>query len=162
MSSPADRPAPGVASPLWRRLVASLIDALPLLFGAAVLTTVVVATDPEIPAIPPWNTLDVVVDYLHLRPGRALVIALSVFTLIVLVQGLQLGRLGATAGTRVLGLSALRTGEDDRPSQGRILVWLGLGLALTALGGLTWWWGFADPTRRTLHDRLCGIRVVHS
>lgn len=162
MSSRTRDPAP-VPAALWRRFLALAVDAVPVFALIAILAAVVVGTDPDPTEIPPWNPLDRVVDYLHLETARFAAIALLSFGLVVCVQAAQVARFGGTIGMRVLGLVPTLAGDpDSRPTLLRSGLWTALGLLLGALGGLTFWWGFAAPSRRTLHDRLAGVGLDES
>jgi hypothetical protein len=150
------------ATPLWRRLLAALVDA-GLAGGLAVLLVwVVVASDPSPPDIPDWALLDVVVDYAHLETARTLVGLAGAGLVVVLVLGLQLASFGVTLGLRLTRLSPVEAASGQPPRRSRLLAWLVLGLALGALAGASWWWGFVAPSRRTLHDRLTGLALTRA
>jgi hypothetical protein len=157
MSSRAADRAP-VPAALWRRFAALAVDALPALALVAILAAMVVGLDPDPTEIPPWNALDRAVDYLHLETARFAVIVVGSFVLVTLLQGAQISRFRGTIGMRLTGLTpTLLDPASPPPGLGRSILWSALGLSLGALGGLTFWWGFAAPSRRTLHDRLAGV-----
>ncbi len=148
------------ACPLWRRLVAALLDA-GVAGGLAVLVlSAVVASDPSPPDIPAWALLDVVVDYIHLETARTVVGLTGAAVAVLLVLGLQLSSFGLTLGLRVMRLAPVDVTTRQPSGRTRLLAWVILGLGLGFLGGATWWWGFVDTRRRTLHDRLTGLAVV--
>jgi hypothetical protein len=147
-----------VPAALWRRFLALAVDAVPAFALVAILAAVIVGTDPDPTAIPPWNPLDRVVDYLHLETARFVAIVIASVTLLVFLQAAQIARFGGTIGMRVAGLApVLLDATDGRPRLLRSVVWVAVGLALGALGAATFWWGLAAPSRRTLHDRLAGV-----
>jgi hypothetical protein len=155
-SSHAEPPA---ASPLWRRLLAVLIDAALAGAPAAFVVWILVVTDPSPPDIPAWSLLDVVVDYLHLESTRTVVALLGAGLVTLSVLGLQLVAAGSTVGLRLFGLAPRASRQGEVAGSVRLLLWLVLGLGLGAFAGLTWWWGLVDVRRQTLHDRLTGVVV---
>ena len=159
-SSPADPPI--VACPIWRRVLAALVDAGVAGGLGALLAWVVVVSDPTPPDIPDWALFDVLVDYVHLETPRTLVALTGAGLVVLFLQGLQLASFGATVGLRVARLAPVDAGTGRTPGGARLLAWLVLGLALCGLAGASWWWGFVAPTRRTLHDRLTGLALTRS
>jgi len=145
------------AAPLWRRSFATLIDlAVPATLWVLG-TWALLASDPEPLELPPWNLFDQIVDYLHDRPGRA-------FLSLTLFIGLQiawpLAFAGRTPGKRALDVVML-AGDGRRPGAGRLLLWALWRIPSLALAGLGAWWALLDPERRTLHDRLARVWLVH-
>lgn len=157
MSSPADKPP----VELWRRALAGIIDAAPTLCVATIAAALVIGTDPSPPDIPPWNPFDIAVDYFHLRTFRFLLATSVFFVIAALLQALQMRHFGATLGMRVLGLRARRAiPADPPPGLTRLFAWQLAGLGLGLFAGLTWWWGFVDMRRLTLHDRLAVMLML--
>ncbi|TNF35031.1 MAG: RDD family protein [Deltaproteobacteria bacterium] len=152
--------APGfVAAPTWRRWLALLVDALPLL--TVWLLCAFAIGDASASGLPstPWNPLDQLVDFINARPTTAALIVVMLAALGFawpLVAHLVWGR---TPGKRVLGLAVVDA-RGQRPSTRRLAGWCALrvlGMALL-FGGVLW--AIADPERRTLYDRLAGIYVI--
>jgi uncharacterized RDD family membrane protein YckC len=146
-------------TPLWRRAIAMAIDALPALAVVFVLAVIAIGTDPEPPDIPPWNWFDVAVDYFHLRTSRLLLVVVLGLGATAMLQSLQLRRSGCTLGMRVMGLRAAPLAMSTPPTVLRYALWQALGIGLGLFAAATWWWGFVDMRRLTLHDRLAGIGV---
>ena len=146
------------AAPLWRRLFATLLDALVPLTLWALGTWALVSSDPESLAIPPWNLFDLFVDYLYERPLRA---ALSLIVLVALQIAWPVVFRAATPGKRALGV-ALVDGFGAPPPRLGCLAWALWRVPSIALGGLGVWWAVIDPERRTLHDRLARLWLVRA
>ncbi|MGM0577057.1 MAG: RDD family protein [Myxococcota bacterium] len=160
MTVDAQRPVVEVRTPgLVRRGLAALFDLVPALTLAGAATLALPSWGDA--TLPPsrWNALDRVVDVLNAAPGRAL--GPAAVALGVLVAWHLVGTLawGGSPGKRLLALRIV--GPDGRrPGLARALVHALLRAAsLLGLGiGHLWW--LADPERRTLYDRLAGVRVV--
>ena len=146
-------------TPLWRRMLAIVIDALPALAVWFVLGAVAIGTDPEPPDIPPWNWFDVAVDYFHLRTFRVGLVVVLGLMAVAALQAFQLQRSGATLGMRVTGLKAESLISTQAPTRLRFAAWQLLGMLLGLFAAATWWWGFVNTRRLTLHDRMAGIGV---
>ena len=145
-----------MAAPLWRRWLAALMDlVVPMTFWA-IGTWAIVASDPEPVALPPWNLIDQVVDYLHDRPGRSAMAGLLWVATQVAWPLLFNGR---TPGKRVMSL-ALVTGAGEGPRRGETLAWALWRVPSLLLAGLGAWWALVDVERRTLHDRLARLWLV--
>lgn len=144
------------AASLGRRSLATLLDLFVPLTSWALLTWVVVASDPDPPAIPRWNLFDQVVDYLHDRPGRALVAA-SLLVLLQIAWPLVFRR--GTPGKRALGIALVDAG-GAAPSAPRRLLWAVCRVPSWLLAGVGVWWAIIDPQRRTLHDRAAGLWAI--
>lgn len=147
-----------VVAPLWRRLLAALVDRVPVLGLWLAATWAIVTLDPAPPDIPPWNFIDRVVDYIQARPGRS-------FLVFVVLMAIEIGwplvftwRFGASPGKRLLGLTVVAR-DGARPRFGRLVAWLAARLPSAYLAGLGLWWAIVDPERRTLHDRAAGVWV---
>jgi len=147
-----------LAAPLWRRLLAALLDGLVPLTTWALATWVIVSSDPEPIAFPPWNLFDLVVDYLHDRPGRA---ALSLAVFVLLQVAWPVAFAGATPGKRALDV-VLLDGRGAPPSRARCLLWSLWRVPSLTLAGVGVWWALVDPERRTLHDRLARLWLVRA
>jgi len=155
MSSRAEHPV--IPSPLWRRLVAIAVDLVPAGGLGLIAVALIIASDPTPPEIPPWNTLDVLVDYVNLETTRFFLCVVTVCGLAALLQAWQLRRFGVTLGTHLLGLRLAGLGGSPDLTFARLFAWTVTGIVGSAFGAVTWWWGFVDPERRTLHDRLWRI-----
>jgi uncharacterized RDD family membrane protein YckC len=147
-------PAPKVlaTAPLSLRALAAVIDLLPSLSITALVTWLLVTTDPEPPPVAPWNLIDQVVDYLNDRPGRSLLAFMSFVTLQLLWPLLFMGR---TPGRRLLRLEL--TAREPSVTFLRLLSWSALRIALLLPAGLGALWAIVDPERRTLYDRAAGL-----
>jgi len=152
----APEPSVHLAAGVWRRVFAALIDLVVPLTGWALGTWALIVADPAPLELPPWNLFDQIVDYLHDRPGRAL---LSSTLLLALQVAWPLVFAGRTPGKRALDVVLL--GADGRPpSRARCLAWALWRIPSLALAGLGAWWALIDPERRTLHDRLARVWLV--
>lgn len=147
-----------LAAPVWRRTFAALIDLVVPLTAWALATWALIATDPEPLELPPWNLFDQIVDYLHDRPGRALM-SLTLFVALQVAWPVLFA--GRTPGKRALDV-ALLAGDGDRPTRLRCLGWAVWRIPSLALAGLGAWWALLDPERRTLHDRLARMWLVRA
>ena len=140
-----------------RRLVAFLIDSLPLL----TLWGLLVAATIDTSSIPPsrWNLLDRMVDTINAQPS-ILTLSVVIGALVAVAWYVLTSRLwGQTPGKRVMGLVVVDA-SGERPSAARTLahaVLRVLSVGLLFAGHL---WAIADPTRRTLYDRLAGLWVI--
>lgn len=155
---PTVSPEPSVhlAAGVWRRTFATLIDLVVPLTAWALGTWALIATDPEPLELPPWNLFDQIVDYLHDRPGRAL-LSLTLFLSLQLAWPFVFA--GRTPGKRALDV-ALLGADGRRPSRARCLAWALWRIPSLGLAGLGAWWALLDPERRTLHDRLARVWLV--
>ncbi|HRE92594.1 MAG TPA: RDD family protein [Myxococcota bacterium] len=149
-------PAPRVVrtAPLPLRALAALIDLVPPLLVAGLVTWLLVTTDPDPPPVAPWNLIDQVVDYLNDRPGRSLLAFMAFVALQVLWPLVFLGR---TPGRRLLRLELIARVPLTLP---RLLAWSALRVALLLPAGLGALWAIIDPERRTLYDRAAGLWLV--
>lgn len=142
-----------------RRTLAALLDAVPALtlWWAASINLSASMSD----AIPPnrWNFIDRTVDIFNAAP-QVLIWPLLWFSLAsVLWHSVTVAFFGTSPGKRVVGIVLL-----DKRGQGpgvlrsffHALFKL-ITSACLALGPL---WSLADPERRTLYDRLCGVYVA--
>lgn len=146
------------AAPLWRRALATLIDLAVPLTVWALGTWALVATDPTPLEMAPWNLFDQVVDYLHDRPGRAVV---AVMLMVGMQVAWPLAFPGGTPGKRVMQVTLVdRHGAPT--SRRRILAWALVRVPSVALAGIGLWWALVDPERRTLHDRAAGLWCVRA
>jgi len=145
-----------VAASLWRRTLATLLDALVPLTAWVLGTLALVGSDPEPLALPPWNLFDQLVDYLHDRPGRSALSFLLLFGLQIAWPVIFAAR---TPGRQTMDI-ALLDGAGRSPSRVRCLAWAPWRVPSLALAGLGLWWALIDPERRTLHDRLAGLWLV--
>jgi len=141
---------------LWRRLLASLLDGVPIAATASIVVLLLLLTDPEPLEIPPWNWFDQVVDYLHDRPLRSLLIALSGAFAFVLWP---VCFAGDTPGRRLLSVRTVAS-DGGRPRRLEVLrwsLWRLLGLVLGAAG---FTFALIDRDRRTLYDRLGRLWLI--
>lgn len=105
------------------------------------------------------NLVDWAVDVINLRPGVAMLCAMVLAIGVILWHGVTGLIWGASPGKRALGLH-LVDGRGSRPGPLRTLVH-GLGRLVGTLAfGVGPLWGYVDPERRTLHDRIAGVYVV--
>jgi len=148
-----------IAAPTWRRWLALLVDAIPLLTVWLLCAFAIGQASASGLPTTPWNPLDQLVDFVNARP---VTVALIIAMLAVLVFAWPLVAhvaWGRTPGKRVLGLRAVDA-RGEAPSRRRLAGWCALrvlGVALLFGGAL---WAVADPERRTLYDRLAGVWVV--
>lgn len=158
MASPAEpSAATALAAPTWRRAAACAVDtAAPLGVAAAVGWVLWPAQAAELP----WNALDVAVDAFWMTPA-ALWGPMALWAGLSLLLHAGFEAAGApTPGQRALGLRLVdRAGRPLGPA--RALAHAALRVVSTALLGAGHLWALADPARQTLHDRLCGARLVH-
>jgi len=157
-TTPESTPTTWLAAPLWRRTLATLLDLVPTLALGTVAAWGLIASDPEPPAIPPWNLLDQVVDYLQNRPGRATLVAIVIALIQVLWPLIFRAR---TPGRRALGVLLLDA-RGETPSAARTLAWALARIPSVLFGGLGLWWSLLDPERRTLHDRVANLWLVRT
>lgn len=149
-----DLPTPKViaTAPLHLRALAALVDLIPPLAIAALVTWLLVANDPTPLQPREWNLIDQVVDYLNERPGRSLL----AFTAFIALQILwPLAFKGHTPGRRLLHLEL--TSRASSVTFLRLLAWSALRIALLLPAGLGALWAIVDPERRTLYDRAAGL-----
>ncbi len=136
----AARPAP-----LWRRLAAMLYDLFPLL-GLWMLTAGLWAWASGYDARHPHPLA---------RAGLQLLL-LAVSAAYFLVSWI---RIGQTIGMRAWRLRLVR--EDGGGLRaGRAFARFLLALLSLAIAGCGFWYAWFDPGQRTLHDRLCGTRMI--
>lgn len=149
-----DLPTPKViaTAPIHIRGLAALIDLIPPLAIAALVTWLLVTTDPTPPTPKEWNLIDQVVDYLHDRPARSLSSFLSFIALQILWP---LAFRGLTPGRRLFRLEL--TSREPSVTFLRLLAWSALRIALLLPAGLGALWAIVDPDRRTLYDRAAGL-----
>jgi uncharacterized RDD family membrane protein YckC len=143
-------------APLWRRLLAGLLDAIPVAATAAIAALVAILTDPEPLRIPPWNWFDQVVDYLHDRPLCSLLIALSGTLAFVLWPVFFVGD---TPGRRLLSLRMVAP-DGGRPRRLAVLGWSLLRLVGLIPGAAGFNFAFIDRERRTLYDRIARLWLI--
>lgn len=132
---------------LWRRLAALLYDLFPLL------------------AL--WMIADFVFLYAgggHYdprHPGWVARLGLQLVLLAVTAAYFWISwtRIGATIGMRAWRLKLVRD-DGTKPRVPQALLRFFLALLSLALAGVGFWWALFDPQRRTLHDRLCGTRML--
>lgn len=158
-------PSPGVAlqlvaAPSWRRALALLIDAVPVVavWLLAAMAIGDAATGDTPPA--PWNALDLLVDFINAHPGAATAIVTALLALIFAWPWAAALIWGRTPGQHLLGLAVVDA-RGRPPNLGRTTLHCLLrpiGLAALGAGAL---WALADPERRTLYDRLAGVWVAH-
>ncbi len=149
-----------VVAPSWRRALAGLVGwvlGLALWIGAIALF---VALDADPPAAQPWNLLDRIVDYLQARPGVLWVAFAAAVVAAIGIPFLVHGRGWRTPGMRLLHITLIDA-RGVRPAPGRLLAWLAARFLGVAAGGLSLYWSLVDRDRRTLHDRIAGVWVVH-
>ncbi|PKN55616.1 MAG: hypothetical protein CVU56_20470 [Deltaproteobacteria bacterium HGW-Deltaproteobacteria-14] len=150
-----------VAAPTWRRWLALLLDAAPLVTVWLLCAFAIAGAGADAPASSPWNPIDQLVDFINTRPVAVALILVMLAALGFawpLVAQLAWGR---TPGKRVLGLTVVDA-HGEPPSRGRTATWCALrvaGVAALFFGVL---WAIADPERRTLYDRLAGVWVVRA
>jgi uncharacterized RDD family membrane protein YckC len=144
---------------LGRRSIAFALDAL-------LLCTIVMGASfgmmrPIAPqSTAPHNPLDQVVEAMLQHPDDLVgvsMLALGLMLALPVVAGLLLGR---TPGAHIMGITSI-DGRGLKPTAIRTFIRALIrvigGLAL----GLGWLWALMDPERRTLHDRLTGVWVIH-
>lgn len=132
---------------LWRRLAALLYDLFPLL------------------AL--WMIADFV--FLYAGGGRydprhphwAARLGLQFVLLAVTAAYFWISwtRIGATIGMRAWKLKLVRE-DGTKPRALQALARFFLALLSLAFAGIGFGWALFDPQRRTLHDRLCGTRML--
>lgn len=147
-----------LCAPLWRRALAASLDLLVPMSVWVLATWAIVSSDPEPPAIPPWNLFDLAVDYLHDRPWR---VVASIALLLSLQVAWPVAFAGATPGKRALDV-ALLDAHGQAPSRARCLAWSLWRVPSLMLAGVGAWWALVDPERRTLHDRLARLWLVRA
>lgn len=144
------------AATLGQRLLAGLIDAVPILSLTSTVAWGIIVSDPSPVEMPPWNLVDQIADYIVQRPWRA-------FGCLVALCGVWLGWgclfKGATPGRRAMGLRWIDA-SGLSPSLKRVFLSMLLSIPLTLLGGLSFWWAWVDRERRSLSERLSGIWLI--
>ncbi|HWG10483.1 MAG TPA: RDD family protein [Rhodanobacteraceae bacterium] len=132
---------------LWRRLAALLYDLFPLLALWMIAAFVFLYAggghyDPR-------------------RPGLAARLGLQLVLLAVTAAYFWISwtRIGATIGMRAWKLKLVRD-DGTKPRALQALLRFFLALPSLSLAGVGFWWALFDPQRRTLHDRLCGTRMI--
>ncbi len=146
---------------LLRRSLAGALDLAPLLglmvWGGQALV--------DVGAAPLWPSefglLDRLVDTCNHRPDLVLTPLGLLAVGLVIWHLLGEVLLGASPGKRLLGLVVVdRGGRRPRALRAGLRAILRpLGMAALGLGPL---WAFADPERRTLHDRITGTWLVRA
>lgn len=150
-----------VAAPTWRRWLALLLDAAPLVTVWLLCAFAIAGAGADALPSSPWNPIDQLVDFINARPVTVALILVMLAALGFawpLVAHLAWGR---TPGKRILGLTVVDA-RGEPPSRGRTAAWCALrviGVAALFFGVL---WAIADPERRTLYDRLAGVWVVRA
>ena len=142
-----------------RRLLATALDAVPavtLWWG----TTLTLASG-EYASLPAsrWNLLDRIVDILNTAPGLVIWPLVWCGLASVLWHSITVALFGTSPGKKVVGLTVIAA-DGKRPGPLRALLHAllrPLTSACLAVGPL---WALADPERRTLYDRMCGIYVT--
>jgi len=142
-----------------RRLLATALDAVPTvtLWWATTLTL----ASSEYENLPPsrWNLLDRIVDIVNTAPGLVIWPLMWCGLASVLWHAITVALFGTSPGKKVVGLRVIAA-DGKRPGPLRALLHAllrPLTSASLAIGPL---WAFADPERRTLYDRMCGIYVT--
>ncbi len=141
---------------LWRRALASLVDAIPVIAFTTAVAVGLILTDPEPLRIPPWNWFDQVVDYLHDRPLRSIIIAVA-GVLALLLWPVCFS--GDTPGRRLLSVRMIDA-EGSRPQRIAVLRWSCWRLLGLAPGGAGFTFALIDRDRRTLYDRLGRLWLI--
>ena len=147
---PSDIESPvSTATPaaLWRRLAALLYDVFPLIALWMIAAFVFLYAggghyDPR-------------------HPGSAERLGLQLVLLAVTAAYFWISwtRIGATIGMRAWKLKLVRE-DGTKPRALQALLRFLLALPSLTLAGVGFWWALFDPQRRTLHDRLCGTRMI--
>ena len=140
-----------------RRLTAGLVDltiCLPL-WAAGVMWS----WPTDLPKVP-WSAFDTAIAWLHADPWVGLAPVAWAFGIGLVFNLAFQGRGRETPGKRLLKLRTINR-RGHAPSAGHAL---GYGLlrcvsSAIALGGHLW--ALVDRQRRTLHDRLAGVWVIH-
>ncbi len=147
------------AAPVWLRLLAGLLDLVPVAALAAAGCRAWFAFHP--PHLPPryWNVLDYAVDVLNRQPRIAAVPLVAFAAAWLAWETAWLRGLGATPIARLAGLRVV-TSEGGRVGWGRALARSALSLVLGAAAGIGPAWALPSPRRRMLHDILTGCQVV--
>lgn len=144
------------AAPLWRRLLATIID------GSMVLTLILlplrVGWFGEVAQrIRPWEPDDI---------GRALfaghlTVPLGLTVVAVLVLGaIPHGLAGRTPGKLLTGLMLVNSWTGRRPGWTQVILRQLIGLLTTGLGIASYFWLIVDRRSSALHDRLAGTSCV--
>ena len=153
------------AAPLWRRLVATLIDAT-VVIGLMAIPLRAGWFGQGILAIRPWEPDDIGQALFGGVLTAPLVIAALLF---LLVGSVPHGLGGRTLGKLITGLKLVNNWTGDQPGWTQVVLRQVVGLATTALGAASYLWFIVDRRSSALHDRLTGTscviansRVVHA
>jgi len=142
-----------------RRTLAAALDAVPALtLWWATTLTLASSVHQGIPSNR-WNGLDRLVDVFNSSPDLIAWPLLWCVLASVLWHTVTVALFGTSPGKKVVGLTVVAS-HGARPGPIRAflhaLLWP-MTSACLAIGPL---WSFADPERRTLYDRLCGVYVT--
>jgi uncharacterized RDD family membrane protein YckC len=146
-----------VSARSWRRFVAALIDCL-VPWSATLLLVGVVLPGGE-PS--QWNAFDRFIEHFN---ADSFTLWTPLITLTSLCHGWNLAfqcTMGRTPGKKLLGITIVNE-ENKVPDRSLMVLHCVLRLFSAALFFAGYFWAFADPERRTLHDRLAGVYAVTS
>ncbi len=144
------------AAPLWRRLVATLVD------GGVIASLIIFPIregwfGERAQSIRPWEPDDI---------GRALfeghlTVPLILTSVAVLVLGcVPHGLAGRSFGKLLTGLVLVNNWTGERPGWTQVIIRQVIGLLTTVLGISSYLWFIVDRRRSALHDRLTGTSCV--
>ncbi len=143
-------------APLWRRMVATTIDA-GLVAALVILPLRAGWFGPVAQKIRPWEPDDI---------GRALfeghlTLPLIVgFVAVFALGSVPHGLAGRTLGKFVTGLMIVNSWTGERPGWPQVLLRQMVGLFTTVLGVASYLWFIVDRRNAALHDRLTGTACV--
>jgi len=141
------------------RLVAGLLDLVPV---GGLAAGALAAWYRHAPAdLPPryWNLLDYAVDLVHQRPEAVAAIPVAFAAAYVLWETAWTRAIGAAPVARLLGIRVVSTSGAPVGIL-RSFVRAAASLVLAAAFGIGPAWALLSPRRRMLHDILCGCLAV--
>lgn len=142
-----------------RRALAAALDAVPALtlwWG----TTVNLASGRyETIPVSRWNLLDRLVDVINSSPGLIGWPIIWCCLASVIWHTVTVAMFGTSPGKKIVGLTVVAP-HGGPPGPLRALLHALLRPATSACLAIGPLWAFADPQRRTLYDRICGIYVA--
>lgn len=144
---------------MWRRLAARLVDAVAVTTWVFALSIAHVFFH-----LPLWS------DDVNPEPwGNWFLLTITLVVVYAAYEIAFIAKVGATPGKDLMNLQVVDATTGQRPTIGQaVRRWLPIGLVqpipaawvgglFTLLFGAS---GFADPERRTIHDRLANTRVI--
>ncbi len=144
---------------IWRRVGATLVDAVIVLVTAGPLAWLVAAASDEPALLGGKSALEVLLRAFEIEAGTWLARGVPLMVMAGLYLGLFWHLSGRTPGQKLLRLRVVDA-RGDRPGLVRTGVRVVATIAGAIPGALGWLWFAVDLERRAVHDWMAGTYVV--